>query len=128
MIPGIPGQSPEPPGISGDPPGTPVEPQGTTQGPPGPQGTAHEEPKRPCLDKCTAPEALDDCIRILLLQRIIPGIILRNHVARLATLWAPMGCCGPGPCEPPWAIGGWMGLGPCGPTWDLVGQALSRPQ
>ena len=69
-IPGISGESREPPGTSGDLPARPWDPPGTPLEP----NTDHQEPprttKKTCLYKCSAPEPLDYCIRIRLLQRI----------------------------------------------------------
>ena len=62
-------------------------------------------------------------------------------------LWAPLGACGPGPCEPPGPVWAWhlwaptvlvgqalVGpLGPCGPLgplwapWAFVGRAFVGP-
>ena len=79
--------------------------------------------KRPYLDKFPAPEALDCCIRICLLQRIPCGPPLGpcGHPGPLwaGPLWAPLGPCGPpGPlwAGPLWAPLGPYGPGPCGPT------------
>ena len=83
-IPGIPGESPDAPGTSRisrarpwDPPGMPLGPPGTPLGPPGTPlgslwtpGDPHGPKKQQYLNKCTAPEALDCCIRILSLQHI----------------------------------------------------------
>ena len=56
-MPQIPGEFLKPPETSGDPPGTPLWTPREPQVPPRPQ-------KRAYLNKFTAPEPLDGCIRI----------------------------------------------------------------
>ena len=69
-IPGIPGKSLESCGTSrallGTPLGPPVDAPGTP-------GDPHRPQKRQYLSTFAAPEAVDCCIRILLLQRIAPN-------------------------------------------------------
>ena len=75
-IPGIPGEPPEPPGTSRDPAGTPLGLPGTPLGPPGHPWRPSWTTKTTMSQQIPSARTLDGCIRILLLQSIIPNTSL----------------------------------------------------
>ena len=70
--PETPRTSAEPPGMSGTPQARPWVPRGFPRDPQGTPGNSHRRQKNSYVSKCTAPEPLGCCTRILALQGIIP--------------------------------------------------------
>ena len=93
-IPGMPGESTEPPVTSRDPMGTPLEYPGTPWTPRGPPGDLHGPQKQIYLNKFPAPEAVDCCIQIPSLQRIILRTPLDRfimYITRTKLFWSATG-------------------------------------